>query len=483
MAVVRAVKGGQRLHAVDRAAQALGLAPGLPLADARARVPGLAVVPHDPAADEALLVRLAEDCDRATPMVALDPPDGLALDITGCAHLWGGEARLRARLMARIARLGVEARASVAGTPDAARALARFGGPAIVAPGEEAAAVRPLPIAALGPDDATRAALIRAGLKRVGDLSDRPTAPLTARFGTDLATRLRRVTGAEDARITPRRAVPDCAAEQAFADPIGRMEDVEASLALLLARVGHALERAGRGGRVFEAAFFRADGAVRRIRVGTGRPQRDPAVVGGLFRERLGALADPRDPGFGFDLIRLSVPVAEPLVPAQGLLDGGAAGTEAVADLLDRLTARFGRDRVLRFVPADTHDPVRASRTVPVLGTTPLSWPAPEPGEPPRRPLTVFAPPQPIEAMAEVPDGPPLRFRWRRVLHEIARAEGPERIAPEWWREAGPARDYYRVEDREGRRFWVFRVDPPDEAGPDAPRPAFPRWFLYGLFA
>jgi protein ImuB len=195
--------------------------------------------------------------------------------------------------------------------------------------------------------------------------------------------------------------------------------------------------------------------------------------------EKLDALNDPLDPGFGFDAIRLAVPVCEPLTAAQPSLDGEVVEDRALADLVDRLTARYGRDRVVRFLAQDTHIPERAARTAPAAGVEDaLEWPRPPAGEPPRRPLHLFEPPQPIETMAEMPDGPPLRFRWRRVLHEISRAEGPERIAPEWWRDGNdePTRDYYRVEDARGHRFWVFRRGLYEQARE-------PRWFLHGVFA
>ncbi|MEZ5841231.1 MAG: DNA polymerase Y family protein [Hyphomicrobiales bacterium] len=453
------------------------------LADARARVPGFAAVVADPAADARLLARLADDCERFTPLVALDRPAGLVLDITGCDHLFGGEKGLRAALLARLERAGLAARAAIAGTPDAAGALARFGRTGIVPPGGEPAAVRSLPVAALAMPDEVTLALARAGLKTVGDLAARPSRPLAARFGEALPRRLRRVLGAEDVRITPRRLPPPCLLEERFAEPVARTEDIEAILAGLAARAAGLLEGRGEGGRAFEVAFFRTDGAVRRIAVETGRPTRTVATVLRLFRERLDALADPLDPGFGFDLVRFAVPVVEPLAERQpALAPAGmrAADGAGVVDLVDRLAARFGRDRVLRFHPRDSHDPDRAAMLVSALDDPGAAclWSLPGPDEPPARPLQIFEPPCPVEALAEVPDGPPLRFRWRRVLHEVVRAEGPERIAPEWWRkpETAPTRDYYRVEDAAGRRFWLFRAGLYGEGATP------PRWYLHGLF-
>ncbi|HEY8382442.1 MAG TPA: DNA polymerase Y family protein [Microvirga sp.] len=477
---VEKVKGALRLAAVDRQGHALGLAPGLTLADARARIPELGVADHDPAADAALLERLAEDSDRWTPLVALDPPDGLLLDITGCAHLFGGERSLRTALVERFVQGGIGARAVIAGTPDAARALARFGRVRIVPPGQEAEAVRDLSIAALGAPHPVTVALARAGLKTVGHLASRPSLPVSARFGEELSRRVRRLLGQEDVRITPRRAPAPCLVEQRFPEPVARTEDIEGTLIALVVEAGGMLEQRGEGGRVFEASFFRTDGVVRRVRVETVRPLRDARAVLRLYRERLDALADPIDPGFGFDLIRLSVPVTEALDPAQASLDREAQAEDEVDCLVERLVARFGPDRVLRFAVRDTHQPERAARLVPAATTdrSSLPWPEPEPDEPPARPLRLFDPPQPIETIAEIPDGPPVRFRWRRMLHEVARAEGPERIAPEWWRRRkdAPTRDYYRLEDQHGRRFWVFRSG---LYGRDAGEP---RWFVHGLF-
>ncbi len=481
--LVDKVKGALRLAAICPDALALGLAPGLTLADARARVPDVAVAEADPPADARLLDRLAEDCDRWTMLVQLDAPDGLTLDITGCAHLFGGEAAMRTRLCERLERSGLTLRATIAGTPDAARGLARFGRVAIVPPGAESQAVRALPVAALGLDREIGDALMRAGLKTLGSLAERATTPLAARFGAELAARLRRVTGREDIRVTPRRPAPDYAVEQRFAEPVARAADIEGTLRALAGQAASLLDAQGQGGRSFEAAFFRTDGEVRRIAVETGLPSRDPGTILRLFRERLDALADPVDPGFGFDLIRLVVMRAEPLGAVQAGLDGRAVAEEELAALVDRLVARFGRERVLRFTARDTHDPERAGHLVSAGDPVPpVAWPAPEPGEPGTRPLQVFDPPQPIDTLAEVPDGPPVRFRWRRVLHEIARAEGPERIAPEWWRrsEGAPTRDYYRVEDRAGRRFWVFRAGLYGEGG--GGERCEPRWFLHGLF-
>lgn len=480
LALVERRGGALCLAAADRHALALGLLPGLPLADARARVPALLVEHHDPDADRRLLHALAEGCERFTPAVALDPPDGLVLDVTGCAALFGGEAVLHRLVPARLGRPGLAVRAAIAGTPGAARALARHGPSAVVPPGEEAGWLRPLPVAALEVEPAILDALRRAGLRSLGDLMDRPHAGFTARFGPGLARRLARMLGEEDERIVPLRAPPAILAQRQFAEPMTHLGGLQPALLLLVREAARQMEAQGTGGRRFEASFFRSDGATRRVVAESGQPLRDPATILRLFAERFEALRDPLDPGFGFDALRFTVPVTEPLEARQHDLDGRAQGEADATVLLDRLVARLGRDRVLRFGARDTHDPDREARWLAVTARGSYPWRAPEGGEPPLRPVFLFRPPQEIRALAEVPDAPPRLFTWRRQVHKVTRAEGPERIAPEWWRDeegrAGAIRDYYRLEDEAGRRFWVFRLGLYGEGDQ-------PPWFLHGLFA
>ncbi|RFC69302.1 DNA polymerase Y family protein [Mesorhizobium denitrificans] len=472
--------GALKIVAGDERALALGLVSGMTLADARARVPSIRVLPVDEAADGRLVKRLALACEMFTPLVALDPPHGLMLDVTGCAHLFGGEEGLCKRVRQLLVRVGIKVKMSLAGTPDAARALARFGKSVIVLPGMERRAVATLPIAALEARNETTVSLSRAGLKSIGDVSARPLKVLAARFGQPMVDRLKRILGEEDIRITPLRAPPDCIAERQFAEPIGEIDSILSVLSGLAREASVMLERRGLGGRLFEASFFRSDGIVRRLHVETAGSARDPDSILRLLRLKIETLADPLDPGFGFDLVRLSVLQVEAFRQPQKSLDGQQQDESAVAMLVDRLVARQGSGKVLRCVARDSHDPELASGFVPV-GSPVVSaeWPEPEKTAPPARPLTLFEPPQTIEAMAEVPDGAPVRFRWRRVLHEVARAEGPERIAAEWWHgeHSRPTRDYYRVEDSQGRRFWLFREGLYERNEGER------RWFLHGLFA
>lgn len=486
---VEKVRGGMRLMAVDCDALALGLAPGLSLADARASVPDLRVFDMDPHADQDWLERLCDGCERYTPMAALDPPDGLVLDITGCAHLFGDEGALADAAVDRLTRHGMRVRHALGSTPEAAHALARF--QAAPAP-DEAGAIRRLPVAALGLEPESETALRRAGLKTVGDVAARPAATLAARFGAEAVEAVARLMGNAARPLDPRRIAPAIRVERRFAAPVASTAYALTILEALAVETAEILTERGQGGRRFVALFFRSDGLAFPLRVETSLPTRDPAAIMRLFGERLDSLADPLDPGFGYDLMRLSVPRAERLAPDQLVLDGGKGharekqdGGKDVGALVDALSMRAGRRRVLRLEPCDSHIPEQAQLALPAIESRmPVAWPLPASGEPPLRPLHLFDPPQAIDVMAEVPDGPPQRFRWRRTLHDVTRFEGPERIAPEWWREksgalsgTGLTRDYYRIEDTRGRRFWIFRHG---LYGTEKPNPG---WYVHGLFA
>jgi len=473
------------LTAVNDAAEKLGLLAGMALAQARAMHPGIEAVPEDIEADATLLESIADWCLRYTPLVACDVPDGLLLDISGCAHLYGGEHQLIADLAARLENAGFAYSLAIAGTIGAAWAAAHYGEPSSYVRGEERILLMPLPLCALRLPPVTVANLARVGLKRIGDVLDLPRAPLAARFGSDMLRQLDRAIGQEDEPLTPRLPVAPYVAEQRFAEPITREEDVLAITRRLAQRLQSALERRGDGARRIELTLFRTDGVVRRMAVGTSQPLRDPDDIRALFVERLAVLADALDPGFGFDMARLSVITAEPCPPEQiGI--GPGEPTAELCRLVDRLSARLGARRVHRLIAQESHIPELAEVALPAQSINGNSgWEAfrhyRKETELLHRPLRLLMRPEPIEAVAEVPDGPPLRFRWRRALHEIIAAEGPERIEGAWWSEhGGPARDYFRVEDKSGLRFWLFRAGLYRDLQPGVLPPA---WFLHGTFA
>jgi len=463
------------VHALEMRASKLGLYKGQPLANARAMVQPLNFVPADERADAALLETIADWCDRFTPLVSLDAPDGLFLDITGAAHLFGGEAAMLTMVLQRIADQGLAVHGAIAGTSLAAHALARFQPRAIVPPGGEAQAISPLSIMALDCGDKTLRALRHAGLKTIGMVADRLHSELSERLGKNFVTRLKIMLGAEEQPLQPRRPLPDLMAEQRFAEPIVTQDAIAASLLSLAGSLSEILERQGRGARLLEAAFFRADGKVERIAVRSGQSLRDPKIMLRLLRQKLDALADPLDPGFGFDVIRLEALLAEETQPTTISFDNDENARQQILFLVDRLSARFGEHRVQRFVPQDTHIPEAASVAVPAQDRdfSEASWALKrQADDPPRRPLRLLERPEEVNVMALLPDGPPRRFRWRQCLHDVTHAEGPERIAMEWWRSTGLTRDYFRVETGNGQRFWLYR---------DGPHTT--RWYLQGIFS
>ena len=495
LATVTAVQGGQRIAAANLAAQETGVIPGLPLADARALAPTLHIIPADPAADARALAALADWCGRYTPWTAVDLDageaggGGLWLDVSGCAHLFGGEAALLDDLAGRLRGLGYSARAAIADTPGAAWAVARFAGigrhgTAVVPQGEQERIIAPLPVAGLRLDTAMVEGLSRLGLRRIGDLLALPRAPLVARLGNVVVRRLDQALGRAGESLSPRRPVPAQHVRLAFVEPISRPEDTARATRRLIEDMEARLETSGRGARRLTLTLYRVDGTCAGTSVGTSRPVRDPDHLCRLFRERLKGL----DPGFGIEVMTLSVPTADDLGPVQTEL--GSSRTiraEGLARLVDRLGNRFGPGRVTRLVGQASHIPERVCREVSALAPDP-----PIPREAlegahrpsPARPLHLLPSPEPIDVLAPVPDHPPVMFRWRRRQHRVARAEGPERIGPEWWREerlmeSGArehlTRDYYRVEDREGGRYWVYREG--------FYRPGLaPRWYLHGVF-
>jgi protein ImuB len=413
--------------------------------------------------------------------VSLDAPDGLFLDITGAAHLFGGEAAMLATVQQKIGACGFAVQGAIAGTSLAAKALARFAPGTIAVSGKEAEKIAPLPITALDCDDKILRALRHAGLKSVGMVAERLHSELSERLGKHFVNRLRVMLGAEEQPLQPRRPLPDLMAEQRFAEPVVTEAIISASLLSLAESLSGILEREGRGARLLEAVFFRADGKLERIVIKMGEPLRDPKVMLRLLRQKLDALADPLDPGFGFDLIRLEALLAEETKPATVSFDSDENARQQIRFLTDRLSIRFGEHRVQRFVPQDTHIPEAACVAVPAQDDefTGQNWSLKrQPGDPPRRPLRLLEKPEEIKAgLPWAPDGPPKYFRWRQCQHDVIRAEGPERIAMEWWRKEGMTRDYFRVETKDGQRFWLYRDGLYKEKG------FADRWYLQGIFA
>ena len=459
----------QFVVAPDALAAANGIAPGQTLVDARALAGDLVVASFEPAVVTRALDGIAQWCMRYTPATAPAGDDGVFLDLTGGALLFGGETALLADLVARLARQGFTAQAAVASTPGAAWALARFAPGTVARPAAERAVLAGLPVEALRLVPETVAILRRLGLDTVGALYDLPRAVLARRFGEELCRRLDRALGQAFEPISPLREVPLWRERRDFAETLLQPEDVAATLRRLIESLCARLAAEELGVRGLECLGFRTDGSTARAGIGTSRPSRDPAHLARLFAEKLSLL----DPGDGMDGMVLSPTGLENLAPEQTALTRGGTQPGDLAALLDRLANRLGTTNVFALAPVGSHRPERAQRRVaPNTATRNLRWP-----DGMRRPLRLFANPEAIEAETAAPEEAPLHFTWRRVRHCVHRAEGPERIAAEWWRDAAPAaretRDYYRVENEDGERFWLYRQG----AGETS------RWYLHGLFA
>ncbi len=481
---------GLRILALNPAARAAGLRAGQAHADATAMVPHLDSAPAEPDQDRTALRRLALWAERFSPLVAIqaDRPgeEALMIDMTGGAHLFGGEAALMGEIRHRLAAAGVDCRIALADTPAAAWALARYGptSETLAPPGEARAALAGLPIEGLRLEPAALNLLHKFGLKRIGDLYALPRAGLARRFrgeaGMRVVERLERALGGLADPLIPERPAPPYRAWQVFAEPLIEAEGVAYQLPALVETLSRQLESAGLGARRLSLIGFRVDGRTTRIQAGLSAPATAPAHLLRLLKE---TGLERLDLGFGVDALMLCADQAEPRVARQGEMDDGLASVqaEALAGLVDRLQARLGEAAVRRPQARDSWIPER-SETWRRAG--PMAPRPSEPATPARpRPILMFDPPEQVQAIAEAPDGAPARFVWRRAPHRVVKAQGPERLGAEWWR-ADPdrparTRDYYRVEDDQGRRYWLFREGLFGREDADKA----PSWWLQGMFA
>jgi protein ImuB len=450
-------RSGQRvvLAAVCRGAAAQGLVPGMPLTQARAMVPGLDVHDADPDGDMALLQRIGRfAARRITPLVALSGADGLWLDLTGAAHLHGGERRVCAGLLRFCAKLGLVARIAVAGNGAAADALARHGSErlALCPEGGEGDALALLPIAALRFDQVGVNAMQRLGLERIGDLVGMPRGPLVRRFGKGVLLKLDQALGHVAEPIDPIVSRDAPSAELRFAEPIGGAEAIAQAIDALLDGLMERLREAGLGARALLLLCERVDRQQQRVEIGAARATRDKAHLLRLLGRRIETI----DPGFGIDAMRLIAARTELL--GATAVPGDLAAPEPRPDLsqlIDLIASRIGAQRLYRLSAVESDVPERCVRKIAPLDT-PIPWPDAWP-----RPPRLLARPEPIDnVLAELPDAPPRRFTWRGKTHRLVKGDGPERIYGEWWKRSGEreaVRDYFQVEDEAGARFWLFR--------------------------
>jgi protein ImuB len=478
-ALLETVRAVRRLAAVDAAGLRLGLRPGQKATDALALVPELATADAEPEADAAALTALVDWCVRFSPAVAADRPDGLFLDITGVDHLFGDEAGMMGELQGRLAANGLAFRMAIADTPAAAWALAHYGEDGTIAPpGGQRELLAPLPPAALRLDPEAAAQIERLGLRNLGQVMDLPRGPFARRFGQAAMLRLDQALGRSREALAFRRPPTPWFARLAFFEPISAPDDMARVARDVLEALCARLEREGQGARRFEVGYHRLDGKVLPVSVGLSLPGRDAARIAKLVAPKLETV----DPGFGVEVITAMAYDVEPVSGRQSKLDArrDPAVEDGLAPLVDRLVNRLGEDRVWRAAPMESHVPELSVGKARALGA-PAGQARPWDPETPR-PVRLFRRPEPLEGViALTPDEPPNQFRWRGRVHRIRRAEGPERVGEEWWKPAiedvavGHVRDYYRVEDQDGARFWVFRAGLYDPAQPA-------QWWMHGLF-
>ncbi len=461
--------------ALDAAAQRAGLRLGIPAAKAQALVPGLIVRGAELAADAAALSRLALwALQHYAPIAAADPPDGLVIDTTGAAHLHGGEDAMLEEMVAQLATSGITAQAAVADTWGAAYAFARYGARTtlVVAPGDSAKTILDLPIAALRLPKTMVEDLSVLGFERIGELAAKPRAPLVLRFGPELGRRLDQAMGCLSEPIDP-ICPPDLVeVRRVFAEPISAPETLARYTGKLAGQLCEVLEAKGLGARRLDLLLHRADNHIEAIRIGTARPVRDAKRLTRLLCDKIETI----DPGFGIEIMRLAAILAEPLAPKQMVSSLTGEPEADVSGLIDTLANRVGEQRLYRFAPVASDVPERSvCRIAPAAPDTGETWPDPWP-----RPARLLPAPEPIEIVALLPDHPPVSFTWRGIKRRVKCADGPERIFGEWWKrdaELSAVRDYFRIEDAAGERFWIYRSGDGEDTSTGSHR-----WFLHGIF-
>lgn len=463
----------------DIAAYGFGIRKGQTLADAQSLHPPLLTREHDSALSIESFAALADWHGALSPIVAIETSAGpfgdMVIDITGASHLFGGERAMLDHSLARLAGLSIKARAAIAPTVGAAWALARFSPGAIVAPGRCGEALARLPLYALRLDAETVAGLEAVGLKRVGQLYGRNRGALAARFGREALLRLDKALGDVEERLVPRLPPLERQAERRFAEPLSQLEDIVGVTRGLAGALCACLEKAGEGAQGFHLFLFRVDHKVMTLCVNAARATRDPAHIGRLFANRIETIREDFDAGFGIEAMRLGAGSLSPLGSFQHSALERVDGLADLESLCDRLTSRLGPQAVLRAVEENAFIPERAVRLAPAIAAPPALPDLKPVGS--ERPLRLLPRPERIEVIAEVPEGPPVSMVWRKKSYRFPRAAGPERIGVEWWRpgEGRLTRDYYKAEDGEGHRFWLFREGLYSQT--DAPR-----WFMHGIF-
>lgn len=462
--------GRMIITAANATAQENGIDIGMVLADARAIMPELQILNDKPELADKLLRRLAEWCIRFTPSVSVDTPDGLLLDVTGCSHLWGGDQPYVTAIVKKLNTRGYDARASMADTPGAAWGVARFGeNSLVIADGKHIEALRSLPPEALRLEMDIVQRLHKLGLHRINQFIDMPRSSLRRRFGQHFLEHLDFALGREEEVINPVQPIEPYHERLPCLEPIVTATGIEIALDRLLKTLCLRLQQEQKGLRCAVFKGYRVDGKVEEIRIETNRPSHSVKHLFKLFENKVSSI----EPALGIELFVLEASKVEDQYAPQEKLWEVSGGLEDIrlSELIDRLGVRIGMHSIHRYLPDEHYWPERSFKLASSLSEkSTKSWKTDR-----LRPLQLLPVPERIEVTAPVPDYPPMLFRYKEKIHQIIKADGPERIEQEWWIAQGQHRDYYRVEDEEGHRYWLFRLGHYSDKTY--------QWFIHGFFA
>lgn len=462
--------GRKVITAVNALALAQGIQVGMVAADAKALAPSLQVFEDEQEMPQKVLHALAEWCIRFTPAVAMDLPDGLILDATGCAHLWGGEDRYLNEITKRLTNFGYQVQVAIADTIGAAWGFARYSKEYLIAPGLHVTALPDLPAQALRLERKTIEQLFHLGLHYIRDFLRMPRSALRRRFGELILQRLDQALGTKEELLQPVQMVEPWQERLPCFDPIVTAPGITIAVQRLLDSLCKRLSEEGKGVRKALLSAYRVDGRIERVEIGTNRASHNPVHLFKLFALKLPSI----EPALGIELFILEAKVLEPLKPLQTTLWESSFGlnNNNIAELLDKITGKMGTACVKRFLPDEHYWPERCYKPATSLEEQPTTtWYVDR-----MRPLELLPKPEPIQVTAPIPDYPPIFFMYEGKMHKVKKADGPERIEQEWWLQEGQHRDYYVVEDEEGKRYWLFRSGHYDAEKTYG-------WYLHGFFA
>lgn len=465
------VHGRMLIKAANPAAEKHAIVQGMLVADAKAFFPSLTVLDERIGLQEKLLKAIGLWCIRFTPIVALDEPDGLILDISGCAHLWSGEEKYLQHIVSRFAQYGYEARIAIADSIGAAWAVTRYGKRnSIIPTGQQLEALLSLPPMALRLEAPVVERMYRLGLKQIKSFVGMPRSVLRRRFGDHSVLKLAQALGYEEEFILPLKPIAPYADRLPCLEPINTDKGIEIALEKLLERLCNRLANEGKGIREASLTCHRIDGKIEQISIGTSR---STAYIPHLFK--LFALKISQiEPALGIELFVLEANKVEDAEANQEILWNTRTGLEdsGLTELLDRLKNRDMACEIFRYLPAQHYWPERSMRQVTSIAEkSSFDWPLDRP-----RPTRLLAQPERINVTAPIPDYPPMVFQYKGLRHLVRKADGPERIEREWWLDPGEHRDYYAVEDDKGQRYWLYRSGHYGDKESD-------QWFIHGFFA